>query len=136
MARRTDNAYKTRTVLGAETVFKGVLRFDESLKIDGHFEGSIDSPGFLVIESGSEVVADINVGILVVGGHIRGNVTASKRLEVLPGGSIIGDIRCSNLIMAEETSLQGNCEMLIDPSGIDIFKLPLDRLKKNIQRVG
>ena len=135
MARRTDNAHKTRTVFGEETVFKGILHFNESLKIDGHFEGSIDSPGFLIVESGSEVVADINVGTLIVGGHIRGNVTASKRLEVLPGGSIIGDIRCSNLIMAEETSLQGDCQMIVDPAGIDIFKQPLDRLKKNIQRV-
>lgn len=136
MPRRMDNSYKTRTVLGEETKFKGFLRFEDSLKIDGYFEGAIESPGFLMVESGSEVVADIKVGVLVVGGLIRGDVSASERLEVLPGGSIVGNIRCSNLIMAENTGFQGDCEMLSDPSGIDIFSVPLDRLKKNIQRVG
>jgi len=122
-------------VLGEETKFKGVLKFEDSLKIDGYFEGAIESPGFLMVESGSEVVADINVGVLVVGGLIRGDVSASERLEVLPGGSIVGNIRCSNLIMAENTGFQGDCEMLSDPSGMDIFSVPLDRLKKNLQRV-
>ncbi len=136
MPRRMDSSYKTRTVLGEETKFKGILKFEDSLKIDGYFEGAIESPGFLMVESGSEVVADINVGVLVVGGLIRGDVSASERLEVLPGGSILGNIRCTNLIMAENTGFQGDCEMLSDPSGIDIFSVPLDRLKKNIQRVG
>jgi len=131
-----DSSYKTQTVLGEETKFKGILKFEDSLKIDGYFEGAIESPGFLMVESGSEVVADINVGVLVVGGLIRGDVSASERLEVLPGGSILGNIRCTNLIMAENTGFQGDCEMLSDPSGIDIFSVPLDRLKKNIQRVG
>ncbi|RKX70891.1 MAG: cell division protein [Spirochaetes bacterium] len=136
MPRRMDSSYKTQTVLGEETKFKGILKFEDSLKIDGYFEGAIESPGFLMVESGSEVVADINVGVLVVGGLIRGDVSASERLEVLPGGSILGNIRCTNLIMAENTGFQGDCEMLSDPSGIDIFSVPLDRLKKNIQRVG
>jgi len=135
MPRRMDSSTRVRTILGEETAFRGVLKFEDSLKIDGHFEGAIESPGFLMVESGSEVIADINVGVLVVGGLIRGDVSASERLEVLPGGSIVGNIRCSNLIMAENTAFQGECEMLADPSGLDIFSVPLDRLKKSIPRV-
>ena len=136
MPRRTESPiYKTRTVLGGETRFNGVLRFDDSLKIDGHFEGAIESPGFLMIETGAEVIADINVGNLLVGGIIRGDVTAAERIELLPGGQIIGNIRCPNLIMAEGTGFRGRCEMLVDPAGVDIFAMPLDRLKKTIPRV-
>jgi cytoskeletal protein CcmA (bactofilin family) len=132
-----ENTYKkTRTVLGGETRFKGILKFEDSLKIDGYFEGAIESPGFLMVETGSELIADISVGVLIVGGSIHGDVTATERLEVLPGGSIVGNIRCTNLIMAENTGFQGDCEMLRDPSGLDIFAVPLDRLKKSIQRVG
>ncbi len=127
--------YKVRTVLGEETKFNGVLRFQDSLKIDGRFEGAVESPGFLMVETGAEVVADISVGTLVVGGIIHGNVTATERLELLPGGQIIGNIRCPNLIMAEGTVFRGLCEMLTDPSGVDIFTMPLDRLKKTILRV-
>jgi cytoskeletal protein CcmA (bactofilin family) len=136
MPRRIDNPnFKARTVLGGETKFNGVLRFDDSLKIDGRFEGAIESPGFLMVETGAEVVADVKVGNLVVGGVIRGDVTVSERIELLPGGQIFGDIRCPNLIMAEGTGFRGRCEMLLDPAGIDIFSMPLDRLKKTIPRV-
>lgn len=136
MSRRTeDPIYKSRTVLGGETKFNGILKFDDSLKIDGRFEGAIESPGFLMVETGAEVVANINVGNLVVGGIVRGDVTVTERIELLPGGQIIGDIRCPNLIMAEGTGFRGRCEMLLNPTGIDIFSMPLDRLKKTIPRV-
>ncbi len=136
MTRKIESsANKVRTVLGDETRFNGILRFKDSLKIDGHFEGAIESPGFLMVETGAEVVADISVGILVVGGIIHGNVTAAERLELLPGGRIIGNIRCPNLIMAESTGFQGRCEMLADPAGVDIFSVSLDRLKKTLARV-
>ncbi len=127
--------FKARTVLGGETRFTGKIRFDDSLKIDGYFEGTIESDGFLMIESGAEVVADVNVGVLVVGGVVQGDVIASERLELLPGGQIIGNVRCPSLIMADGTGIRGRCEMLSDPAGIDIFSMPLDRLKKNITRV-
>jgi cytoskeletal protein CcmA (bactofilin family) len=35
---------KITTTLGKETSFNGTLRFKESLKIDGTFEGEIESP--------------------------------------------------------------------------------------------
>ena len=50
---------KITTTLGKETSFNGVLRFKESLKIDGTFEGEIESPGFLYIENGATVKANI-----------------------------------------------------------------------------
>jgi cytoskeletal protein CcmA (bactofilin family) len=137
MSRRSEiPAYKVRTVLGGETKFNGILKYTDSLKIDGRFEGAIESTGFLMVESGAEVTADIKVGTLVVAGVIRGDVVAERRLELLPEGRIVGNIRCPNLIMAEGTGLQGRCEMLEDPSGTDIFEMPLDRLKKTIARVG
>ena len=136
MPRKAETpAFKARTVLGGETRFAGKLRFSESLKIDGRFEGTIESPGFLVVESGAEVIADISVGTLVVGGIVQGDVTASERLELLPGGQVVGNVRCPSLVMADGTGIRGRCEMLSDPSGIDIFSMPPDRLKKSISRV-
>ena len=129
-------AYKVRTVLGGETKFVGTLRFKELLKINGRFEGSIDSSGFLIISSDAVVVADIRVGTLMVSGTVKGNVNAQERLEVLPGGKIIGNVRSPNLVMAESTGIQGRCDMLADPAGIDIFAMPPDRLKKSVGRVG
>lgn len=137
MAGNTQRpAYKVRTVLGGETKFVGTLRFKELLKINGRFEGVIDSTGFLIISADAVVVADIRVGTLMVSGTVKGDVNAQERLEVLPGGKIIGNVRSPNLVMAEGTGIQGRCDMLADPAGIDIFAMPPDRLKKSAGRIG
>ncbi|MCG8452847.1 MAG: polymer-forming cytoskeletal protein [Spirochaetales bacterium] len=136
MPRRNDQvAIKARTVLGGETKFDGVLKFHDSLKIEGKFEGAIESSGALIVHTGAQVVADVRVGTLVVAGTIHGDVVATERLELLPGGQVIGNIRCPRLKMAEGSGVQGRCEMLADPVGIDIFSMPLDRLKKSLARV-
>jgi cytoskeletal protein CcmA (bactofilin family) len=68
---------KISTTLGRETNFHGILKFRESLKIDGKFEGEIESPGFLYVENGAVVKANIKVGSIVIGGVVRGNVEDS-----------------------------------------------------------
>ena len=135
MAKKAEtNLNRTKTVLGGETKFNGILRFRDSLKIDGIFEGSIDSPGFLVIEKNASVTADITIGSLVVGGTVIGNVTAEDKVEILPGGNITGNIKCSRFVMADETGFSGKCEMLPENQNIDIFAMPLERLRKSLGR--
>ncbi len=128
-------SYKFKTVLGHETKFAGKLCYNDSLKIDGRFNGSIETPGFLMVESSAVVVANIKSGTLVVRGSIQGDVHVEKRLELLRGGKIIGNVRCPCLIMEDDTCIQGQCEMLADSFEIDIFSMPLDRLKKTVARV-
>jgi cytoskeletal protein CcmA (bactofilin family) len=43
------------TVLGNETSFKGTMKFKDSLKIDGFFEGNIESSGSLYVECATAV---------------------------------------------------------------------------------
>jgi len=115
---------KITTTLGKETSFNGVLRFKESLKIDGTFEGQIESPGFLYIENGATVKADIKVGSVVVGGVVRGNIEASERLEMLTTGKVFGNIRTAKLNIADGVVFEGKCEMIKNPDKLDIFSAP------------
>ncbi|OQX29797.1 MAG: hypothetical protein B0D92_01915 [Spirochaeta sp. LUC14_002_19_P3] len=126
---------KVRTVFGRETHFTGTLKFKESLQINGRFDGIINSSGFLMVETGAVVNADIKTDTLVVAGTIKGDVYAAERLELLHGGKIIGNIRCLYLIAADSTSIQGRCDMIKDAADIDVFSLPLDQLKKSVNRV-
>jgi len=133
--------YKTEslealTILGEETNFNGTLRFQNSLEINGRFKGNIESAGFLLVEAGAEVIANVNVGTLVVRGLIRGDVIAGERLEILAGGEIIGNIRCANLVMVGGSVYRGRCEMLPDSAGLDVFSMSQETLKKTISHVG
>lgn len=128
-------ADNSSTVLGNETSFRGVMKFRESLKIDGFFEGNIESSGSLYIEKDAEVRARIKVGTLVVGGKIFGNIEASERLEMLESGKIFGNIKTPNLKLAEGVEFDGECDMIKNPEDIDIFSATVSQLKQSVKSV-
>ena len=123
------------TTLGRETEFNGVMRFQDSLKIDGAFSGEILSSGFLYIEQGASVTANIRVGSVVVGGTVHGNIEATEKLEMLSSGKVYGNIRTAKLKIADGVVFEGKCEMIKNPQAINIFSGPVEQLKKSAQSV-
>jgi cytoskeletal protein CcmA (bactofilin family) len=126
---------RTATRLGKNAVVKGTMRFNESVRISGRFEGEIVSEGFLFVEDGAEVHADIRVGSAIIAGVVRGNIYASDSLEMLPSGKIYGNVKAGKLRIADGVVFEGKCEMIKNPNAVDIFSAPVDQLKTSVQRV-
>lgn len=123
------------TTLGQETVFNGVMKFRDSLKIDGKFDGEIVSSGFLFVENGAVVTANIKVGSVVIGGVVRGNIEATEKLEMLSTGKVFGNIKTAKLKIADGVQFEGKCEMIKNPQDIEIFSAPAEQVKKAVQSV-
>ncbi len=123
------------TTLGKETVFNGIMKFQDSLKIDGRFDGEITSRGFLYIENGAVVTANIKVGSVVIGGVVRGNIEATEKLEMLATGKVFGNIKTAKLKIADSVQFEGKCEMIKNPQAIEIFSAPVEQVKKAVQSV-
>ena len=119
-----------RTTLGKETKFKGTMRFEDSLKIEGKFEGEIVSRGFLYIEKGAEVRANITVGSLVIGGTVQGNIIAYNKVEMLSTGQVYGNVKTRVLKIADGVVFDGKCEMIKDTENFDIFSASVENLKQ------
>ncbi len=126
---------KISTTLGRETAFNGIMRFKDSLKIDGSFTGEIVSSGFLYIENGASVTANIRVGSIVIGGTVKGNVEAVDKLEMLATGKVFGNIRTGKLKIADGVVFEGKCEMIKNPQAVNIFSGSAEQLKKAAQSV-
>jgi cytoskeletal protein CcmA (bactofilin family) len=120
------------TTLGKETVFRGTMKFSKSLKIDGTFEGEIDSSGFLYVDENAVVTADIKVRSMIIGGTVRGNIVATEKLEMLSTGRVYGDIQTPRLRIADGVVFEGKCEMIKNPDDVDIFSAPPDKIKSLI----
>lgn len=137
MARNNDHRgiQKTTTTLGKETVFNGIMRFKDSLKINGKFEGEIISKGYLFVESGAVVTADIKVGSVVIGGIVKGNIEAVEKVEMLATGKVFGNIKTAKLKIADGVQFEGKCEMIRNPKDIEIFSAPVEQVKKAAQSV-
>lgn len=124
---------KTETTLGKKTSFDGTLTFSNSLKIDGRFEGEIESTGLLVIETDARVVADIRVRSIIIGGIVQGNITASEKLEMLPTGRVYGNIKTPRLKIADGVEFEGKCDMIKEPQAVEIFSQNVEKLKNTVE---
>ena len=112
---------KIENVLGPNTSFQGHMRSDGNVRVDGVFEGSIETAGNVIIGPSARVMADIIANAVQVWGAVRGNVTAQGRLEILPSGRVWGDIRVASLLIDEGGVFRGQCSM----AGDDIEALTL-----------
>lgn len=98
---------KIENIIGPKTHFKGHLAAEGNLRIDGYFEGVVETNGNVVVGEGAKVAADIKANNVQVWGSVQGNVTAAGRLEILPSGSVWGDVKVKSLLIDEGGSFHG-----------------------------
>lgn len=97
--------------LAEGTHINGTLKFDRAVQIDGRFEGSVKSPGKLILGPNAQVDAEIAVGELEVQGTLRGKVQASTRLLIRDGGVVEANIVTGKLAIESGAVFRGSCEM-------------------------
>ena len=57
-----------KAYIGEDTVFKGVLSFEGTVRIDGKFEGQVNTNDTLIIGETGDIVADIEAGTVICKG--------------------------------------------------------------------
>lgn len=124
---------KIITTLSSMTVLKGNLKFTKPLKIKGKFEGEIESTGYLFIDEGAQVKADLKVGKISIAGTVRGNITASDSVEVLSTGRVYGNIRTPELRIDDGVYFEGKSEMIKDADSIDVFSASASKIKDTVE---
>ncbi|HEY6928264.1 MAG TPA: polymer-forming cytoskeletal protein [Thermoanaerobaculia bacterium] len=91
--------------------FQGDLSFEETFRIDGHFEGRIRSGSELIVGDGAEVSAQIEVERISINGTLKGSVHASGRIELLARARVYADLATPALRIEEGAFFQGSCQM-------------------------
>jgi cytoskeletal protein CcmA (bactofilin family) len=102
---------KIENVLGASTHVEGRLTSDGNVRVDGVFEGSIETAGNVIIGEQARVMADIIASGVQVWGAVKGDITAAGRLEILSSGRVWGDIKVAALLIDEGGVYRGQCMM-------------------------
>jgi len=98
--------------IGKGMYLEGKLRFDDTVRIDGHFKGTVEATGALVVGADGLVEGVVNVGSIVVAGTVKGTVNAAGRVELKGSGKMLGEIKTPNLIVGDGAVFEGNCHML------------------------
>ena len=106
---RIDEDNIVNSIIGAGSEFKGEFKINGLLRIDGIFQGTIDTHGKVLVGQSGDAVTDIKARLVVVGGRVSGNIYATERVILLSTGDIKGNIITPSLIMEEGVKFEGNC---------------------------
>ena len=100
-----------KAYMGKDTVFKGSLTFDGTVRIDGNFEGKVITEDTLVVGETGHLVAEISAGTVICMGRVEGTVIASKKIEIHSSSKVIGNVQSPALYIELGGVMDGTCHM-------------------------
>ncbi len=95
------------TVIGENVSIKGTLSFETLLRIDGTFEGDLESGGDLIVGPKGYVKAHIDLKNALIAGKVEGNITVKEKLALRGRAEVRGDITAPLLSIDEGVSIIG-----------------------------
>ena len=99
------------TFLGKSADFRGIIRFNGTIRVDGRLEGEIHTSGMLIVGEHAVIKGIVSAGTVMTSGKINGTVTAVERIQILKPGILIGDIRTPAISIEDGSHFHGMCDM-------------------------
>ena len=133
----SDQHNEFPTILGADAVFKGEIRFEKGMKLLGKFEGQINSDGQLVVADGAALTGDAKAGTVRIEGQVKGNVSAGTKVQLAASARLEGDLQTQRLEVAEGAVLIGRCVVGVNgqaKGGEKIVTRPLEAVVPQQQK--
>ena len=94
------------------TVFKGEIESKSDIRIDGTFDGKINSTGRVVVGEGANVKGEIVCGDADIFGKVDGSINVKGILSLKSSCVVKGDLVISKLAVELGASVDGTCKML------------------------
>jgi excisionase family DNA binding protein len=101
-------------ILDVDASMQGTITFKDpvNLRINGSFEGKLDTRGNLTIGENAKIRASIHGDRIIVAGKVKGDITATQSLSLIPPATVEGNITSPKLSIAEGALLEGQVAML------------------------
>lgn len=125
-----DKDQAVETILSKGTQFEGTLNAEESLRLDGQYEGSIQCSGTLIIGASADIEGDIVAQTAIIGGRVNGNISAHEKIEIRKTGEIFGDLTAPVLHIDKGVVLEGSCT--INTGGDDSEEAKVTSIKEKL----
>jgi cytoskeletal protein CcmA (bactofilin family) len=97
--------------VGAGVEFKGVIRYNGTVRIDGKVEGEIHTDGVLLVGKDAVIAAKISASSVVCRGKITGDIVATDKVKLLTPAALNGSVKAPLLSMEEGVLFNGTMEM-------------------------
>jgi excisionase family DNA binding protein len=123
-------------ILDVDASMQGTLTFKDAvnLRINGKFEGKLETKGTLTIGEHAVVSADIKGEHIVIAGSVNGDIKAQAAIRLVAPARVVGDIETPLLSIADGATLEGYCNMIPEKAskkGVDT--LTIDEVAKYLE---
>ena len=107
----TNSTIERVSVFGPTLRFKGELKAQEDIKIEGRIEGTIEHQQRVIVGSKGEVVAKVNASAIDVDGRVQGDMVAKKSIKVNQSAIVRGNLRAPSVSITEGANFNGGVTM-------------------------
>lgn len=102
----------TDSLIGRGTEVEGALSCDANVRIEGTFNGVIESRACVTVGEHAVARSDISAREVIVAGKVYGDIQAEGKLTITSTGQMFGDVlAASSLVIAEGGILNGSSKM-------------------------
>ena len=113
--------------ISAGTVIKGEVISPSDIRIDGTFEGKVQTKGRVVVGETAVVKGDIICENIDLWGKVNGNVFVKDTLALMDGCQVDGNLNVKRLSVELGATFNGNCRMITDGefnkvAGVEVAK--------------
>jgi cytoskeletal protein CcmA (bactofilin family) len=106
-----DNANDVIAFVGAGVEFKGVIKYNGTVRVSGRLEGEIHTDGVLLVEEGAVIIAQISAAKVISRGQITGDIVAAEKVNLMAPAILNGAVKAPLLSMEEGVLFSGTLEM-------------------------
>jgi len=113
----SKNTEKLESFIGINSNFKGDIKTQGTLRVDGTVEGNIETDWLILGETSHLKGNAVSKGI-IVGGRVDGNLTAREIIEIKAKGQVTGELATTKLSIAEGAMFDGRSSMVREESNV------------------
>ncbi len=115
MAKSEPNLnVNTISRISVGTIIKGEIVSSSDIRIDGTFDGKIQSNGRVVIGESASVKGDVICENLDLWGKVDGNVYVKDTLSLKQGCTVNGNVHIRRFCVELGSVFNGNCKMITE----------------------
>ena len=100
--------------ISAGTVIKGEITSPYDIRIDGTFEGKVQTKGRVVVGEAADVKGDVICENIDLWGKLDGNVFVKNTLSLKDGCTVNGNLNIRKLSVELGSVFNGNCRMITE----------------------
>jgi len=117
-------------ILDVDASMQGTITFKDpvNLRINGTFEGQLDTRGILTIGDSAKVKANINGDKIIIAGKVTGDISAYTSLTLAAPAVVKGNIHTPIFSVLEGAVLDGVVNMNTDGSHTDFDHMTLSEV--------